>query len=256
MLFVHFIQNGQNLKNSQTLKIINYNNMELGKRPIKSTYTPRSSKKAKYDSSIKVTRVYYSATFDLYNFSDTMVLKLINQRFPNCYLIVGIENEQEKCIMTLQEREEALKQSNSVRQILSPAPKVDFTFLETFQIDFLCSTPDVCDIYSDLNLNEGLVTIVPPVNLTKNDLIARVLSNKDQFLIRCLKKGFNRKNFDVSLFKQISLKLISFKTHTWPGFKFFSEFTRRSRKFFRKIGKKIEFLESRITEALVGNIDD
>ena len=234
--------------------------MESGKRSIRSTYTPRSTKKMKYDSSINFTRVYYSASFDLFNFADTMFLKLINQRFTNCFLIVGIENDKDNYIMSLQEREEALKQCNFVRQILCPAPKVDYMFLKTFQIEYLCSTPDVCDNYAELHLGEGLVVLNPPVKITSNDLVARVISRRNQFLTRSLSQGYTRKQLGISLFKQLSLKLISFTTitNTWATFRFklFNDFTRKGRKIIKFIARKFEYIENKIKESLVGNIDD
>lgn len=214
----------------------------------------------KYDSSVSFTRVYYSAGFDLFNFADSMFLKLINQRFPNCFLIVGIENDQDKYIMSLQEREEALKQCLSVRQILCPAPKVDYMFLKTFQIEYLCTTPGICDNYAELNLGEGLVVLNPPVKLTNYDLIARVVSSRNQFLNRCLNHGYSRKQLDLSLFQQLSLKLISFATitNTWGTFRFklIKELGKKGRKIIKNISRKFEYFESMIKESLVGNIDD
>ena len=234
--------------------------MESGKRSMKFTYTPRSSKKMKYDSSVSFTRVYYSSGFDLFNFADAMFLKLITQRFPNCFLIVGIENDNDKYIMSLQEREEALKQCLSVRQILCPAPRVDYMFLKSFEIEYLCSTPGLCGNYAELDLGEGLVVLTPPVKLTNYDLIARVIASKNQFLNRCLSHGYSRKQLDISLFQQLSLKLISFAaiTKTWGTFKFklVKNLSKKGRQFIKNVARRFEYIENMIKESLVGNNDD
>jgi hypothetical protein len=161
--------------------------------------------------------------------------------------------------MTLSEREEALRKCTSVRQILCPAPPVDYMFLKAYQIDYLCTTPDTCEIYSELDLGEGLVILNPPVKLSSKDLIARVISSNNHFVKRCLDHGFSRMQLDVSLFKELSLKLISFTTiANWAKlrFKLLRDFTKRGRKFFKRITEKVDYLENAVKEALVGNVDE
>lgn len=233
--------------------------MELGKRHIKKTYTPKSLKKMKYDPSIIYTRVYYSSSFDLYNFSDEIFLKFINEHFHNCFLIVGIENTKDKCIMSLKEREEALKQCIYVRMILCPAPKLDYGFFESLHIDYICGTPDSYEKYAEVNLFDKLVILKPPVELSSTDLVARIVSNRDEFLYRCLSRGYSRTEIGIPLYKQLFVKILDFKkSHTWNplDFTFFKILKKRTRKIAKKIGKKFEYIENIIKEVLIGNLDD
>ncbi|OMJ85315.1 hypothetical protein SteCoe_13412 [Stentor coeruleus] len=221
--------------------------MELGKRQTRSTFTPQSNKKLKLDSSVTVTRVYYEASFDMFNFTDTMFLKQITQNFRNCYLIVGIDDESPNPVMTLQERERALKQCPYVRQILCPAPNVEYAFLKSFEIEYVISTPETSKRYAELDLGEGLFITEPNVKLTSNDLIARVVSSKEKLLIRCLNSGFNRKQLDVSLLKEIKIRLFSFLIpEKWPNihFRVFKDLSSIGKSFFRILADRIEAFDN------------
>jgi glycerol-3-phosphate cytidylyltransferase-like family protein len=233
--------------------------MELGKRHTRSTFTPHSDKKTKFDSSLTFTRVYYSSSFDLFNFSDSMFLRTLTQRFPNCYLIVGIENDDSNYVMSLSEREEAIKRCTVVRQILCPAPTVDYMFLSAFQIDYLCTTPDQCKKFTALDLGPGLVILDPPVKLTSNDLIGRVISHSDQFLNSCFDSGYSRKQLDVSLLKELSLKLIWFtQVANWAALKsdLIRSLMKAGRKMCKRARKKVDYIENAIKDAMIGDILD
>ncbi|OMJ79875.1 hypothetical protein SteCoe_20021 [Stentor coeruleus] len=195
--------------------------MELGKRHTRSSFTPQSSKKIKIDSSVSVMRVYYAGSFDMFNFADNLFLKQITQKFRNCYLIVGIEDECPGQIMNLQEREKALRQCPYVRQVLCPAPNVEYAFLKSFEIEYVICTPEEQYKYQGLELGEGLCIIEPEVKLSNIDLIARVVAGKEKLLWKCLKSGFSRKQLDISLLKEIQVEIANFvSVSNWPKWQF------------------------------------
>ena len=233
--------------------------MELGKRQTRSTLTQRPLKKMRFDSSISYTRVYYSSSFDLFNFADSMYLEHIAQKFPNCHLIVGIENDDDDYVMSLEEREESLKQCQSIRQILHPAPKVDLDFLQDYEIDYVCCTPDTLPKYKDLDLGEKLVELASPIKLSRNDLILRVISARDQFLDRCLSKGYDRRQLNISQFKQLKLKLknlMNFSSWEKSRFKFIGDIGKKGKKLFKKVSEKIEFVEDMIKKSFADDSEE
>lgn len=223
--------------------------MELGKRHTRSSFTPQSSKKIKIDSSISVMRVYYAGSFDMFNFADTLFLKQISQIFRNCHLIVGIEDECPGQIMTLQEREKALCQCPYVRQVLCPAPNVEYSFLKSFEIEYVICTPEEQYKYQGLDLGEGLFVIEPNVKLSNTDLVARVISSKEKLIGKCLKSGFSRKQLDISLLKEMQIKLTNSVSITnWPKweFKFLRGLFNVGKFIFRVMARKIAKLDKKV----------
>jgi hypothetical protein len=201
----------------------------------------------------------------MYNFTDTLFLQSICKRFENCYLILGIEDPAEGCILSLSEREESLRQVQCMRQmlcieqIICPAAEVDKEFLLTYRVDFLCTTPENFDKFSHLQLADQLVLIDRPVKLTKNDLLARVVSNKSKFLTKCLDHGYSRRQLGVSLYEKIMGKVQKFVNSThWNSVKgqLAEVFLNKGRRFYKKILKRMKEFEEGLNESLYQNFEE
>lgn len=179
--------------------------MKASKRSKRASYTPTPAKKRKTEALIPPIRVYYASTFDLLNFSDIQYLNQILSHFPNCHLILGVEDDS-SAILSLQEREDSLKKTALARQILSPAPKVSLPFISSYNIQHIC-TP-FANLYSESNIAEYVKVIERPQQLTSHDLISRVLANKTAFVARSLESGFSRQQLGVSLLQELRIKLM------------------------------------------------
>ena len=228
------------------------------------SFTTPSGKRLKIEIEIPRKRVYYSSPFDLYNFCDTLFLQSISKRFENCFLIIGIEDPA-GCIMTLTEREESLRQVQCLRQmlcieqIICPANEIDLNFMQTYKIDYLCVTPDKAGKYEEMNLGEQLVLIDPPVKLSKNDLLARVVANKNKFLVKCLDNGYSRKQLGVSLLEKVSAKIKKFAgSEKWKQVKgnIQKVFVNKGRKFYKKVVRRIQEFELGVSEYLTENFEE
>jgi hypothetical protein len=209
------------------------------KRQSKRTYTPRTSKKLKQEPVKLQQKIYYSDTFDLFNYSDIELLKSLISSYPNCILIVGIEDSPSP-VLTVEQVEDSLKQTGLVSQVLYPAPSITEDFFSTFQIDFICTTDP--SLYP--SLPPSLVKIIDyPKRRLRDDLISRVLSKRSKFVSRCFDKGYSRRQLGISLLEELSIKFCdkfslikASSINRWrflrrPNFRFLS----RCRSFFSKV---------------------
>lgn len=179
--------------------------MKATKRSKRSSNTPTSTKKRKIEAPVPPTRVYYSSAFDLLNFSDTQYLQLLISHFPNCQLIIGVEDAP-NTILTLKEREHAISKSGLAREILCPAPILSKFFLQSYKIQYICSPfPNLC--LTSPGLEEYIKVIERPKSLSSHDLISRVLLSKSLFVAKCLESGFSRQQLGVTLLQELRIKL-------------------------------------------------
>lgn len=221
-------------------------------------FTNLSGKKLKLEFSTPQTRVFYSSTFDLFNYSDSLFIRSLKTQFPNTFLIIGLESSSESCIQSLQEREEPLKRVQEINQILAPCPEIDQDFIQTYEIQYLFTTPENSQKLQNLNLGESLIVIEPPLKLQKNELVVRILANKNKFLSKCLDNGIRRKQLGVSLWEELLSKLQKVSaSENWIYYRdiFVKRFRQKGRKFYKRISRMVNEFERKIEDSLIENFE-
>lgn len=222
-------------------------------------FTVQSGKKLKLEFATPQTRIFYSSPFDLFNYSDIHFIQSLSKRFENSFLIIGLEDPQDQCLMTLQEREESLRRIPEINQILSPCPEIDKDFLQTYEINYLFTTPENSGKFSGLDLGESLIVVDPPLKLHKNELLGRILANKNRFLAKCLDNGYSRRQLGASLLNELVCKLQKFVDLTkWGDYRerVLRKFRMRGRKFYKKISDRLAEIESAVEETLISHFEE
>ena len=222
-------------------------------------FTLQSGKKLKIEFSTPQTRVFYSSPFDLFNYTDSLFIKSLKARFPNTFLIIGLESLPESHIQSLQEREESLKRVPEINQILAPCPIIDQDFIQTYEIQYLITTPENAQKFQDLNLGESLVVVDPPLKLHKDELVGRILANKDKFLSKCLEDGISRKQLGVSLWEELlsRLKKVS-ASENWVYYRdmFVKGFRQKGRRFYKRISRMVNEFERSVEDSIIENFEE
>lgn len=176
--------------------------MSAIKRQKKSRYTPQTTKKPKQEKSKSPDRVYYSGNFDLFNYSDLKFLNSLYELVPNCHLIIGIEDSLSD-VFSVSEQEESLKRTGLVKQIIYPAPQVNQEFLNEYNVQWLIAE----SVEKFPGINEEKVKILGRSEESfKDELVSRVLADKNKFVARCMDKGYDRRQLGVSLLQELSIK--------------------------------------------------
>ena len=208
--------------------------MSAIKRQKKSRYTPQTSKKPKQEKSKSPDRVYYSGNFDLFNYTDLKFLNSLSELIPNCHLIIGIEDNFSD-VFSVSEQEESLKRTGLVKQIIYPAPQVNEEFLNEYNVQWVIAE----SIEKFAGINEEKVKIVARNQENfKDELVSRVLADKNKFVARCMDKGYDRRQLGVSLLQELSIKFSrkfgGFRQH-WGFFNPNLRVLRKYKKLFYRI---------------------
>jgi len=152
---------------------------------------------------MKQLRIYTDGVFDLCHYGHGRVFEQIKEKYPDCYLIVGVAND-EDCekykgitVMTMEERIKCLKYNKYVDEVLPNGPWiVTKEFIETHNIDY-CSHHDNGVYNSDIDGNLYAKSIGKFFSITYTDeisttnLIDRILNNYDKYIQR--NKNKNKK---------------------------------------------------------------
>lgn len=165
-------------------------------------------------------RVYADGVFDLFHIGHMRQLEQAKKVFPNVHLIVGLPNDQLThrlkglTVMNDKERAEALRHCKWVDEVLENAPWVITPeFLEEHKIDFVAhddipyASDDSGDIYLPVKKVGKFIPTKRTEGVSTSDLITRIIRDYDQYVMRNLARGVNRKELNVSLFKKNELDL-------------------------------------------------
>lgn len=161
--------------------------------------------------------------------------------------------------MSLQEREECLRRIPEISQILSPCPEVDKDFIQTYEINFLFTTPENSGKFQGLGLAEALVVVDPPLKLHKNELMGRILANKARFLNKCLEHGYSRRQLGASLLDELVCKLQKFVDGSnWAEYRerVLRRFRKEGRRFYKKVMRRVAEIESAVEETIVSHFEE
>ncbi|EPX71740.1 cholinephosphate cytidylyltransferase [Schizosaccharomyces octosporus yFS286] len=163
-------------------------------------------------------RVYADGVFDLFHIGHMRQLEQAKKVFPNVHLIVGLPNDKLThrlkglTVMNDKERAEALRHCKWVDEVVESAPWVITPdFLEEHKIDFVAhddipyASDDSGDIYLPVKKVGKFIPTKRTEGVSTSDLITRIIRDYDQYVMRNLARGLDRKVLNVSLFKKNEL---------------------------------------------------
>lgn len=145
-------------------------------------------------------------------------LEQAKKAFPRVHLLVGLPNDTETharkglTVMTDKERAETLRHCKWVDEVIENAPWCITTeFVEEHKIDFVAhddlpyASAETEDIYDPLRRMGKFWPTQRTEGVSTSDIITRIVKNYDQYVIRNLSRGVNRRDLNVSLLKKHEL---------------------------------------------------
>ena len=154
-------------------------------------------------------RIYTDGVFDLFHFGHSNVFKQIKIKYPDCYLMVGINSDEDTLkykgptVMTYDERVKNMEHVKYVDEIIHDVPWIiSEEFLTKNNIDYIAreSNPYVSkntdgtiidDIYSvPKKLGKFLPIVIYTNEISTSKLIGRILSNYELYNERNKSRGF------------------------------------------------------------------
>ncbi|BFZ56129.1 choline-phosphate cytidylyltransferase [Savitreella phatthalungensis] len=163
-------------------------------------------------------RVYADGVFDLFHLGHMRQLEQAKKAFPNVYLLVGLPNDKEThsrkglTVLNDKERSETLRHCRWVDEVVENAPWcITADFVAEHKIDYVAhddlpyAGAGSDDIYQPLKDMGKFWPTDRTEGVSTSDIITRILRNYDQYVIRNLSRGVDRRELNVSLFKKHEL---------------------------------------------------
>lgn len=145
-------------------------------------------------------------------------LEQAKKAFPNVHLLVGLPNDIEThsrkglTVLTDKERAETLRHCKWVDEVVEDAPWcITEEFVNEHKIDFVAhddlpySSTETEDIYDPLRRMGKFWPTQRTEGVSTSDIITRIVKNYDQYVIRNLSRGVDRRELNVSLLKKHEL---------------------------------------------------
>ena len=165
-------------------------------------------------------RVYSDGCWDMFHYGHARQLEQIKKMHPNIELVIGICSCAEilsnkgRYVMDDNERIESIKHCRWADEIYFPAPwSPTLKFLDSIGIDFIAhdaipyNVPGVGDCYQEMKENGRFLPTLRTEGVSTSDLLVRILKEKDDYTERNLKKGYSRKQLNLSIFDYLMLKM-------------------------------------------------
>jgi len=146
------------------------------------------------------------------------MLKQIKDLIPNVYLVVGVCSDADikkwkgSRIMNDDERIESVKHCKWVDEIYFPAPWFpDVEHLTTNNFDFVAhdvapyGASGVDDVYFEMKEMGLFLPTLRTEGISTSDLMARILKDRTDLMIRNLGKGVKRDEMGINSFEMIFL---------------------------------------------------
>lgn len=146
-------------------------------------------------------------------------LEQAKKAFPNVHLLVGLPNDHEThsrkglTVLTDKERAETLRHCRWVDEVIEDAPWcITNEFVEKHKIDYVAhddlpyASAETEDIYDPLRRMGKFWPTQRTEGVSTSDIITRIVKNYDQYVIRNLSRGVDRKELNVSLLKKHELE--------------------------------------------------
>ncbi|BFZ61719.1 choline-phosphate cytidylyltransferase [Saitoella coloradoensis] len=165
-------------------------------------------------------RVYADGVFDMFHMGHMRQLEQAKKALPNVTLIVGVCNDEDvhffkgRTVMSYAERLETIRHCKWVDEVVDDAPWIITPeYMEKHQIDYVAhdDIPYVSagqeDVYLPIKKLGKFLTTQRTEGISTSDLITRIVRDYDQYVLRNLSRGIDRRELNVSLFKKNELEL-------------------------------------------------
>ena len=156
--------------------------------------------------------VYADGCFDMFHLGHSRMLEQIKKLHSNIHLIVGVCSDEDihkhkgNGIMNDRERVETVKHCKWVDEVIFPAPwHISVEFLNEKGIEFIAhdnipyDVPGVEDVYLPMKKEGRFIPTLRTSGISTSDLLTRILSHREEFYVRNLKKGIDRKDMNLGL---------------------------------------------------------
>jgi len=165
-------------------------------------------------------RVYCDGVFDLFHIGHARALKQSKEIEENVYLIVGVSGDEEthrikgKTVLNEEQRSESVRHCRYTGEVICPCPwVVTLAFLDEHNIDFIVHGQDISydengeDCYKDMKRLGRFRTIQRTEGISTSDIIKTIVCDYDEYLRRNLKRGYTRKQLNISFIKEQQIKV-------------------------------------------------
>jgi choline-phosphate cytidylyltransferase len=168
----------------------------------------------------KPVRLYADGVFDMYHYAHARLFKQCKEMFPYVYLVIGVSRDEDvrkykgEPVLTCAERAESVRYCKFVDEVIEGCPWVtSLEFMDERNLDFMCHddlpypADDMEDTYAHLKAAGRFLPTQRTDGISTSDIITRIVKNYDDYVRRNLKKGFSRKDMNVSLFRSTTIRL-------------------------------------------------
>jgi len=165
-------------------------------------------------------RVYCDGVFDLFHIGHARALKQSKEIEENVYLIVGVSGDEEthrikgKTVLDEEQRSESVRHCRYTNEVICPCPwVVTIAFLDEHNIDFIVHGQDISydengeNCYKDMKRLGRFRTIQRTEGISTSDIIKTIVCDYDEYLRRNLKRGYTRKQLNISFIKEQQIKV-------------------------------------------------
>jgi choline-phosphate cytidylyltransferase len=165
-------------------------------------------------------RVYSDGCWDMFHYGHARQFEQIKRIHPNIELVVGVCTGSDIVahkgvfVMDDTERTESIRHCKWTDDIIFPAPwSPTIAFLDSINVDFIAhdaipyTVPGMDDCYKEMKEKGRFLPTLRTEGVSTSDLLVRILKEKDDYTERNLKKGYSRKQLNLSIFEYLMLKM-------------------------------------------------
>jgi len=165
-------------------------------------------------------RVYADGVFDLFHIGHARALKQAKEVEKNVYLVVGVSGDEEthrikgKTVLNEDQRSESVSHCRYTDEVICPCPWViTLGFLDEHNIDFVVHGEDISydengvDVYKEIKEMGRYRVIKRTEGISTSDIIKAIVCDYDEYLRRNLKRGYTRKELNISFIKEQQIKV-------------------------------------------------
>jgi choline-phosphate cytidylyltransferase len=156
--------------------------------------------------------LYSDGIFDLFHYGHARVFEQMKKRFKHVKVIAGVCGDKDTharkgmTVNTEEERIENLKCCKFVDEVISPAPWIpSLAFLDEHDIDYIChddipyKTAECDDAYAEVKKAGRFLPTQRTDGISTSDLIERIVSQRDTFLLRNYRRGSKMAALNVTI---------------------------------------------------------